>query len=101
GTQALFNNRVGWARTYLKEAGLLRSPKRGVFAITEDGRKLLAENPEKINVALLDRYDAFQQFRLRRRDRVEGASNRSSDSLPDVAGEQAEETPEDALAAAY
>ena len=29
GTAPLFDNRVGWARTYLKQAGLLSSPRRG------------------------------------------------------------------------
>ncbi len=29
GSQAVFNNRVGWARSYLKQAGLLSSPRRG------------------------------------------------------------------------
>jgi len=37
GQQKIFDNRVGWARTYLKKAGLLDSPKRGVFVITEKG----------------------------------------------------------------
>jgi restriction system protein len=43
GTAPLFDNRVGWARTYLKQAGLLRSPKRGLFQITDSGKALLAE----------------------------------------------------------
>ena len=30
GSQALFNNRVGWARSYLKQAGLLASPRRAL-----------------------------------------------------------------------
>lgn len=35
GTQAIINNRIVWARTYLKKAGLLENPKRGIFKITE------------------------------------------------------------------
>ncbi len=31
GSQATFDNRVGWARTYMKKAGLLKSPRRGYF----------------------------------------------------------------------
>ena len=46
GSQAVFNNRVGWARTYLKQAGLLASPKRGFFTITPKGTELLATNPK-------------------------------------------------------
>ncbi len=29
GGQPVFDNRVGWARTYLKKAELLESPRRG------------------------------------------------------------------------
>ena len=59
GTAPLFDNRVGWARTYLKQAGLLHSAKRGVFQITERGRQLLGKQPKEINVELLDQYEEF------------------------------------------
>ena len=39
GRQATIANRVGWARTYLAKAGLVSSPKRGVFEITAHGRR--------------------------------------------------------------
>ena len=39
GRQSVFENRVGWARTYMKKAGLLESPKRAVFRITDRGLK--------------------------------------------------------------
>ena len=54
-TAPLFDNRIGWARTYLKQAGLLQSQKRGIFQITERGKALLAEKPARIDVAILDR----------------------------------------------
>lgn len=43
--QPLYNNRAGWAHDRLKRAGLSSSPKRGLWKITEEGLKLLAENP--------------------------------------------------------
>ncbi|MDR9468542.1 winged helix-turn-helix domain-containing protein, partial [Marinospirillum sp.] len=43
GRQTTFANRVAWAKVYLTQAGVLASPKRGVFHITERGRQLLAE----------------------------------------------------------
>jgi restriction system protein len=97
GTAPLFDNRVGWARTYLKQAGLIRSEKRGTFHITEQGKKLLAENPPKIDVALLGRYEEFREFRSRRRDKIEtdiDANQTEPASITD-------QTPEDALADAY
>ena len=39
GGQATFDNRVGWARTYMKKAGLLESPRRGYFRITRRGHR--------------------------------------------------------------
>ena len=37
GQQPTFDNRVGWAKTYLKKAGLLDSPKRATIVITQRG----------------------------------------------------------------
>ncbi|MBN1658446.1 MAG: winged helix-turn-helix domain-containing protein, partial [Anaerolineae bacterium] len=51
GRQATFDNRVGWARTYISRAGLLRSPRRGHFEITERGLAVLNQQPAAINIA--------------------------------------------------
>lgn len=63
GRQAVFDNRVGWARTYLKKAGLLESTKRGYFRITERGLKVLEDGPAKIDVKYLKQFPEFVQFR--------------------------------------
>ncbi len=97
GTQAVFNNRVAWARSYLKQAGLVDNPKRGFFAITESGRKLLSENPDRISIALLGQYPEFQEFRNRRR-REEGDGQALVAPLLEI---ESKLTPEDALASAY
>lgn len=47
GRQTVYKNRVGWAKTYLKKAGLLDSPARATIVITEAGKKVIAENPAK------------------------------------------------------
>jgi len=63
GTQTVLANRVGWASTYLKKAGLLESTRRGYFAITERGLKVLQDNPAEINVKYLEQFPEFVQFR--------------------------------------
>jgi len=63
GTQFIMANRVGWARTYLKKAGLLSDPKRGFFQITDRGKELLRTNPKEINSKFLRKYDEFNDFR--------------------------------------
>ena len=62
GRQTTFSNRVGWASTYLKKAGLITSPERAVFQITDEGKKVLKENPAVIDEGYLSKYQSFQQF---------------------------------------
>lgn len=64
GNDIIINNRVGWARSYLKKAGLLEDPKRGYFKITERGLAVLKENPEKINISFLMKFPEFKEFRI-------------------------------------
>ncbi|AKB45677.1 MULTISPECIES: restriction endonuclease [Methanosarcina] len=63
GQQAVFNNRIGWARTYLKKAGLLASGRKGYFSITQRGLNVLKDNPAYIDVNFLTRYKEFNEFR--------------------------------------
>lgn len=62
GKQEYFDNRVGWARTYLKKAGLIETTRRGYFQTTERGQELLKANPQTINVKLLKQYPEFREF---------------------------------------
>jgi restriction system protein len=62
GQQAIFKNRVGWANTYLKKAGLLDSGKKGYFSITQRGLDVLREKPLYIDVSFLKRYKEFNEF---------------------------------------
>jgi len=68
GKQYKFNNRVGWARTYLKKAGLIESPERGLFKITEKGHQVLSQKPKIIDKNLLMKYPNFQEFQSRKKD---------------------------------
>lgn len=63
GQQGVFKNRIGWARTYLKKAGLLESPRRAVFKITERGLKALSTNPSRIDGKYLEQFPEFIEFR--------------------------------------
>lgn len=62
GNQAIFDNRVGWAKTYLKKAGLLASPKRATFVITDLGRQTLAKNLDRIDNRYLRQFPSFLEF---------------------------------------
>lgn len=62
GNQSIFDNRVGWAKTYLKKAGLIESPKRATFIITELGRQALVKSPDRIDSKYLRQFPAFLEF---------------------------------------
>ena len=62
GRQTVFINRIGWARTYLKKAGLIDSPARASFIITNDGLEVLNDNPDVIDSNYLMKFDSFREF---------------------------------------
>ncbi len=61
GRQTTFGNRVAWARTYLDKSGLIETPKRGCYRITEEGKKALLSD-KIIDLKYLEQYDSFIEF---------------------------------------
>ena len=96
GQQPIFRNRIGWARTYLKKAGLLTSPRRAHFVITDRGRALLKENPKEITSNFLKRYDEFVEFQSIKSDKTAKGENQKELSEP-----LSNQTPEEALEYTY
>lgn len=70
GRQGKFDNRVGWAKSYLKQAGLLDITGRGLFRITTLGTQVLSETPGRIDMKFLERFPAYQAFKTRTRERA-------------------------------
>lgn len=62
GNQSIFDNRVGWAKTYLKKACLIEYKGKGVLKITERGKQVLKDSPQKIDNKFLKQYDEFNEF---------------------------------------
>jgi restriction system protein len=93
GNQAVFDNRLGWARTYLKKAMLIEYPLRGQFQITERGKCVLAKNPAFINVAFLRQFPEFLEFH--------GPQKTSANAAPQESPESLSETPEEMVASGY
>ena len=63
GGTLTFHSRGGWAKTYLKKAGLLTQPKRGMVQISAAGTEVLAENLDALSTKYLYRLESFQDFR--------------------------------------
>lgn len=92
GRQTRFANRVAWDLVYLKRAGMLETPRRGVYRITERGQSMLADAPPRIDINLLSKYPEFVEFR-----------NAGTDDKDDVITTEvsAEETPDEQIRAGY
>ena len=104
GTAPLFDNRVGWARTYLKQATLIESRKRGFFHITARGIELLAKKLIRINNSTLEQYPEYLAFKLRRGDEklstpIENPNQPFHQQTSII--EQSDSTPEELLSQAY
>lgn len=69
GRSRLIYNRVGWATSYLAQAGLIHRPRRGYSVITAEGRRVLAEHPARVDLTVLEQFEAFRAFRDRARNR--------------------------------
>lgn len=72
GKQPIFYNRVGWARTYLKQAKLLEvGSKRNYLIITQRGKEVLATNPLRVDMQYLEKFPEYVEFRERTRETEE------------------------------
>lgn len=96
GQQTVIHNRVGWARTYLVKAGILEATRRGYLRITDEGRRVLGNPPERIDAAFLrDNYAAVREF-------AEGSrAGNGGDSQTHAPSGTVAETPEESLEQAY
>jgi restriction system protein len=92
GKQTVFQNRVGWARTYMKAACLLEATRRGYFRITQRGLEVIKQNLPAINARYLERFEEFIQFKAIKKEKV----NHSKETEAEL-----EKTPEEILESAY
>lgn len=96
GKQRLLHNRIHWAKFYLQKAGLIESPKRGRFVISQAGRELLARGPKRIDNDALMEYPSFRDFRTAQPSTETGDEVAGSPILTTTTA-----TPEESIEAAY
>jgi restriction system protein len=93
GPQPLFYNRVAWAKTHLKNAGLIENSVRGKVSLSEAGRKVLLQKPTAINCKFLKQFPSYRKF-IGKSD-----SDTGVEEIEDAI--ESSITPEETLAAAY
>ncbi len=92
--QPTINNRIHWANIYLRKAGLIDSVSRGIYRITEEGLRVLNENPTRIDVKFLSKYPDFVEFQ-KGTSKIISTKNEKNQEL------EITQTPEEALATIY
>jgi len=93
GRQRTFYNRVSWAKIYLTQAGLLISPRRAYFQITERGRQVLASKPDRITIKFLETFPEFVESRSPKKE--------TGKLMAKEVDDDDHETPEEILENAY
>lgn len=93
GAAPVFYNRTAWAKTYLKKAGLIDSPKQGTVVISKRGLEVLKKNPPSIDVKFLKQFSEFVEFQTTKGEE----ESQAIDKVEDISTE----TPEEALETAY
>ncbi len=91
GRQKVFDNRVAWAKAHLKMAGLLLTPTRGFYIITEKGLDVLKKDLERINLKFLRQFPEYQE----KVDQGRKKPGKEKDIT------EAEQTPQEVLEEAY
>lgn len=93
-----FDDRVSWANTYLKKAGLLQSAGWGKFQITDRGWEVVRTNPPHLDRTYLMRFPEFEAFQsVRPSPSVQFGTAVISITSPDEELTMAEQTPEELI----
>lgn len=98
GQQTVIRSRVGWAKSYLKKAGLVELPARGQVRITREGLAVLAENLQLIDSKYLTKYPSFVEFIRYEKKQKPIATDNDAEIVDEP---QIEQTPDEAIEAAY
>jgi restriction system protein len=95
GRVTTFQNRVGWAATHLYNTKLIARPRRAVYVITDRGKDVLGQHPDRVDLRVLAQFEEFAKFR----GRSDGSSPAAA-SEPDAV-ETALHTPEEQIEEAF
>ena len=97
GKQTIIANRTHWAKTYLKQAGLVTPTRRGFFRISDLGKSVLDRNPSRIDIAYLRQFPEFVAFQSRTADREQSELISDTRSQGDTATGAQDMTPEEIM----
>lgn len=94
GKQTSFSNRVHWAKSYLKQAGLVEPTRRAHFRITERGKEVLKSGLGRVDISYLKQFPEFIAFQNRSSS---GDDNDELIASPKYAVVDESQTPDDLM----
>ncbi len=94
GKQTTIANRVHWARSYMKQAGLVRNIRRGWYELTDRGKLILDDSSVSLDSKYLEQFDEFQEFKSRGKENDEETVGQAETETPT-------NTPDENLQAAH
>lgn len=94
GKQTTIANRVHWARSYMKQAGLVRNIKRGWYELTDRGRTVVDDQSITLESKYLEQFDEFQEFKSRGKENGDETAAQENTETPG-------NTPDENLQAAH
>jgi len=94
GQQTVFTNRIAWAKTHMKKAGLVDNPIRGRVKLSTRGREILEQNPTTINMRFLKQFDGYTEF-------ISGSTNGDDSGTASETETDEDSTPLEQLESAY
>jgi restriction system protein len=97
GLQPLFTNRIAWAKSHLKAAGLFESPRRSFYKIRPRGLEILKTSPSRVDLRVLNQFPEYVEFRTPKNE----VGEPKSESIPQSVSETNKWTPEDHLEYGY
>lgn len=100
GQLTRYTDRANWAYTYLKQAGMLRLVRRGVYQITERGKQALLDSNGRIDNNYLKRFPEFVDFINRQSRPVQPAAAEQTSAAASVE-EPNELTPDEMVRQGY
>jgi len=92
GSAKTFQNRVGWALTYLYRAGLIGRPKKATYRITDRGQKVLEQQPKRVDLKVLSEFDEFNDFKQSSKTSPDASAAAGTPDPPDQTPEERIET---------
>jgi restriction system protein len=91
-------DRTAWGITYLRQAKLIDTPKRGIVKINDEGKKVLAQKLDSIDMKFLEQYPGYIAFRNRQGTKTK---TKDGDGEGEDGGENGHLTPDESIEKAY